>query len=256
MAFKLGKLAHVHDPRTLKLTDYLAPLDALPTPPQSLNWGSVVPGDAWGMMLNDELGDCTIAAAGHFILMATAQHGKPFTISNAQALQAYKDVSGYNGDPTTDNGACEIDVLKYWSSFGIGGHKIGTYLSVPLGDSAFLRIAMYLFGALYTGVQLPTKAMQQLATADNPNGIWVPVPNDTIEGGHALPLFGYDLHAFGCVTWGQPQWGTDDWWMKYLDEVWVFVSEDWSPPAGVAPNSFDMNALLADLATIKKGASA
>ena len=70
---KLGRLPTQHDARTLKLDRYLAPTTDIPA---MKNWG-VVSGD-WGMMRNDQIGDCTIAAAAHIILLGTAAGGPPF----------------------------------------------------------------------------------------------------------------------------------------------------------------------------------
>ncbi len=60
---KLGKLAARRDPRTLRLARYLAP--ALPPPPAQVDYTCGV--KDWGMMLNDRLGCCTIAAVGHAV---------------------------------------------------------------------------------------------------------------------------------------------------------------------------------------------
>jgi len=59
---KLGKKPARHDPRTLQMANYLA----LPAFPASRDWTNKAK-PAWGMMLNDQLGDCTCAAIGHII---------------------------------------------------------------------------------------------------------------------------------------------------------------------------------------------
>ena len=63
---KLGKGVARHDPRTLLLASYITP--ALPAPPATFDLSSKV-GSSWGMMDNDQIGDCTCAAAG------TPDHG-------------------------------------------------------------------------------------------------------------------------------------------------------------------------------------
>ena len=75
MKLKLGKQAARHDPRTLLLATYTTP--ALPAPPPSLDLTDKVKG-AWGMMDNDQIGDCTCAAAGH-LLMEWTSRAKPQT---------------------------------------------------------------------------------------------------------------------------------------------------------------------------------
>ena len=69
---KLGKQLARHDPRTLLLASYVTP--ALPTPPAQADLTTKV--NSWGMMENDQLGDCTCAAAGHLIMEWTANAGK------------------------------------------------------------------------------------------------------------------------------------------------------------------------------------
>src|SRR5260221_729783 len=52
--YKLGKKPAHHDPRTLLMANYLA----LPAIPAARDWTGKA-SSAWGMMLNDQLGDCT-----------------------------------------------------------------------------------------------------------------------------------------------------------------------------------------------------
>src|SRR5271156_3836654 len=69
---KLGKQAARHDPRTLLLASYTTA--SLPTAPASYDLTGKV--QTWGMMENDQLGDCTCAAAGHLIMEWTANAKK------------------------------------------------------------------------------------------------------------------------------------------------------------------------------------
>src|SRR5579863_10126474 len=82
---KLGKQRARHDPRTLLLASYVTP--ALPVPPTQLDLASKI--NSWGMMENDQLGDCTCAAAGHLIMEWTANAAKKrFTPTNNQMAKA------------------------------------------------------------------------------------------------------------------------------------------------------------------------
>src|SRR5579863_10642044 len=103
---KLGKQDARHDPRALLLASYITP--ALPAPPTTFDLTSKMPAD-WGMMDNDQIGDCTCAAAGHLIMEWTANAGKKMvTPTDKQIVAAYSAITGYN--PTTganDNGANE-----------------------------------------------------------------------------------------------------------------------------------------------------
>src|SRR6266567_3596417 len=85
---KLGKSAARHDPRTLLLASYV-------TPPASFDLTSKV--KSWGMMDNDQIGDCTCAAAGHLIMEWTANAGKKTaTPTDKQIVAAYSAITGYN----------------------------------------------------------------------------------------------------------------------------------------------------------------
>jgi hypothetical protein len=64
-SYALGKKKPVEDSRTLKLGNYLDNT-SLPDIPEKFIWNSNV--KEWGMMKNDQIGDCTIAAAGHLIM--------------------------------------------------------------------------------------------------------------------------------------------------------------------------------------------
>src|SRR5579885_56941 len=101
---KLGKRPARHDPRTLRLGDYLLP--RLPTPKPRVDYTTKVPAGQWGMMANDKIGDCTCAAAGHMIEEWTAW-SKPKMIvpADRDIVRAYSAITGYDPkDPATDQG--------------------------------------------------------------------------------------------------------------------------------------------------------
>ena len=85
---KLGRKAIKTDSRTLALGDYLTP--ALPPPPPAKDWTAGITG--WGMMLNDNLSDCTIAGAGHAVQVWTANTGPSISLPSSL------------GDPPRGNG--------------------------------------------------------------------------------------------------------------------------------------------------------
>jgi hypothetical protein len=172
-------------------------------------------------------------------------------LPDSDIIAAYSAATGYDpANSATDRGGVELDVLNFWRKEGIGGHKILAYAATPSRNTKLIRQAIYLFGSVYGGVQLPTSAQNQevwhvtnLGLGDSAPGSW---------GGHAIPLVGYDTHAIACITWGAPKWMTDGWWQTYGDEAYAVISEDWSPPAGLAPNSFNLDQLKSDLAELTK----
>ena len=72
------------------------------------------------MMENDQIGDCTCAAAGHLIMEWTANAGKKMVMpTDKQIVAAYSAVTGYNPETgANDNGAVEIDVLNLLAADG------------------------------------------------------------------------------------------------------------------------------------------
>jgi hypothetical protein len=241
--YRLGRKAAKFDKRTLRLARYLAPNLK---PPHSIAWQGKV--QDWGMMKNDELGDCTCAAAGHCIMNWTANAGVLVRPSDESILTAYKAVGGYvPGDPSTDNGAIELDVLKYWQKVGVAGHKIGAYVSINPKNIQHMKVATWLFGAVYTGVMLTQADMDAIQSG---NTTWNYTKGSSI-GGHAIPAFGYNSKGFQYVTWGAVQTGTYEWTYNQMEEAYAIISTDWFNNQGNAPSGFNVKQLMLDLGAIQ-----
>ena len=85
----------------LKLGKYLP---AVPAPPAEVDFYSKV--EAWGMLLNDQLGDCVAAAIGH-VVESESSYAQPaeVVVTDAEVLAQYERVGGYvPGQPNTDQG--------------------------------------------------------------------------------------------------------------------------------------------------------
>ena len=252
LKLKLGKSVARHDPRALLLASYVTP--ALPAPPASFDLTSKV--KAWGMMDNDQIGDCTCAAAGHLIMEWTANAGKKmFTPTNKQVVAAYSAITGYN--PVTganDNGAIEVDVLNYWRQTGIAEHKIGAYVALEPSNHNHIMDSVYIFEGCYIGMQLPVSAQAQVqnhqpwsvppggTTGDGKPGSW---------GGHAVPVVAYDGRSVTVVTWGALQTMTWSFWEAYCDEAYAILSNDYLKGQKTTPQGFSAQQLQADLADLK-----
>lgn len=255
LKLKLGKLAARHDPRTLMLASYTT---ALPAPPAKFNAAEKVTG-SWGLMDNDQIGDCTCAAAGHLIMewTATAQ-SKMVTPTDQQIVAAYSAITGYN--PKTganDNGAQEIDVLNYWKQQGIAGRKITAYMALEPANHTHVMDAVWIFGGCYIGLALPKSAQAQTSNKK----VWsVPASGTSGDGapgswgGHAVPVVAYDARSLTVVTWGALQTMTWGFWVAYCDEAYAILSPDFLETKGgkiVAPVGFDLQQLQEDLADLR-----
>lgn len=250
-AMRLGKAAPKLDPRTLRLTTYLRH-DELPEPPKELRLSAKV--GKWGMLLNDDLGCCTIAGALHQAQAQNANVGREFDPTDDQVLEGYKRICGYNpDDPNSDAGGVELDVLNAWRKDGIGGHQIVAFVAIDPHDLHQVRSAINIFGGIYTGFALPNSAQNQ--------DVWTPVRGSRGApgswGGHAVPVLDYAGNKFYCVTWGEVKAMTTSFFTKYCDEAYAIVTKDWLDEAGKNPLGLDVDALLRDLKAVtkKKGAA-
>ncbi len=244
---KLGKAKPKIDKRTLKLEDYVEP-DEITKRPKDCDWTKSV--GSYGMMLNDRIGDCAVAGPGHMQQTWTknAQSNMWFP-TDEQILEAYKEISGYDGSDETDSGCVMLDVLNYWRQTGIGGHKIAAYVAVDPKNFAHVEAAIYLFGGVDTGFALPRTAANQSiwsVVGDGQSGDSQPYS----WGGHCVPILAYNDDNPTCITWGQRLQMTWGFMRVYCDECYAVLSEDWLNNRK-APNGFDIDALLADLKKVE-----
>lgn len=243
---RLGKKAPVGDPRNLLLAKYAT--SNLQAPPAQVDFSAKVKN--WGMMLNDTLGDCTVAACGHQIQQWTANAGKQVTPPDSSILSAYEAVSGYRpGRPSTDGGAEMLTVLKYWRKLGIDGHKIGAFAYINPANFDHLRAAVWTFGSAYIGLAMP-KSSQKQAVWDVPAGGAVGDGAPGSWGGHAVEVAGFGPKGLLIVTWGQLKWMTWDFLKTYCDEAYAIISRDFLAAGKTPNNGFDLAALNADLKAV------
>lgn len=244
---KLGKLNVKHDPRTFMLANYLT--KALPPAPAEVQWQNKVT-TPWGIMLNDNIGCCTIAGAGHMRLVWSSNaQGKAAKPTDAQVLNAYKALSGY--DPKTganDDGCVELDVLNYWRKTGIAGDKIGAFAATSLHNIEHIKSAIQLFGGLYIGLELPVSAQTQT--------VWDVIKGGSVGkgrkgswGGHCVNIVGYNATGPMFVSWGKVMQMTWAFFMMYCSESYAIISQDFinqkKTPIGV-----DLKALQDDLKAV------
>jgi hypothetical protein len=250
---KLGKLPKRHDQRTFQLSRYLKTSE-LPAPPPEVDWSKAVP--HYGMLLNDQLGDCVIAGMMHLSMGWQANAGQtPTTPSNGEVVAAYSAIGGYNpSDPSTDQGCNMLDALNYWRNTGlsIGGQKnqIAAFAEVDLSNDAEVKTALWLFGGLFTGFEMPKSAQDAKSwsvPASGPHGRGKPGS----WGGHCAPLAAEDgTGGFQAITWGALMPATQDFVADYCEEAYAVLSAAWIAKNGQAPCGFDLAALQGDLAAL------
>jgi hypothetical protein len=242
---KLGRKAIKTDTRTLMLGDYLT--SSIPPPPVTADWTKGISG--WGMMLNDQLGDCTIAGCGHAVQVWTANTGGIATVPDSTVEAMYEKWDGYvPGDASTDTGGVELDVLNDWRQQGFGGHALLAFADPKFSNLVEIRQSIALFGGVYIGLALPLTAQTQdvwdVVTGGGSNakkGSW---------GGHCVYVPKYDANGFTCITWGQLKTMTVAFWNEYCDEAHTLLGQDWLSSKG-SPPGFDQAQLQTDLTAIK-----
>lgn len=243
-SMRLGRKAIKTDSRTLKLARYFTP--KLPPPPPAADWTKGI--KDWGMMLNDRLGDCTIAGAAHAVQVWTANTSKMLTVPDSTIEKYYEQWDGYvPGDSSTDKGGIELDVLNDWKKQGFAGDTLLAFADPKPSNLEEIRHSIAMFGGVYIGLALPVTAQTQ--------DVWDVVPKGGANakkyswGGHCVFVPKYDQKGFTCITWGQLKVMTVAFWKKYCDEAHTLLSHSWLSAKG-SPGGFNQAQLEADLGAI------
>jgi hypothetical protein len=230
------------------------PIPNLPTsPPAEVSWiTKLAEAQALPMYLNDQLGCCVEAAAGHMIQQWSFYAGKPVLPADADILKAYEDVGGYvPGDPNTDNGTDMLQFLNYWQSTGVGGHKILAYMAVDWTNADEVQDAIDIFGNLYTGVALPVSCQGANDWTVPDGGIYGSAGQPGGWGGHCIPFVASSPITKTCLTWGSVLKASHNFFADYVDEAFVVLSQDWIEANGLSPSLLDLAQLEADLGQFK-----
>lgn len=245
-----GKLPAINDPRTLKLASYLGV--ELPEIPESYKKFDMI--KDWGMLGNDKYGCCVFAGAAHEHMFWNKFRDVDVPFKEKDVLADYGAVTGFDPDvPSSDRGTYTIDALKYRQKTGMKDavgmrHQIGAYAQIQVDEPEDLMASVYLMKATAIGFLCPSYIMTQLSEGKP----WSVKPgNWRIEGGHYVPIVGYDKDYVYCVTWGQIQPMTWEFYQKYTDEAYAIISEEMMKE-GKSPEGFDIASLEADLKEIQE----
>lgn len=241
---KLGRLPG-RIPVGLKMLDsYVA--GSLPKAPSSVPVPAVPAqsdGTPWGMLGNDQYGDCGVAGIDHLFMSAgaiTGAHGSPFPTSD-EVVQYYLQYT--NGQ---DTGVVLSDFLGYVKRQGFFGHSVAAYAPVGVHDIPTLHFAINAYDAAYTGIKV-TAAMQS-AYANGKAWDLDDLLSPTV-GGHCVPVVGYDSSHLYCVTWGKIQPITYACWHYISDEAWAVISGELVSSDGDG-RGINLAALQADLGSL------
>ena len=251
---KLGAHKSQPDARDFQYAAYRS--SSLPVVPAIWGFDNVIPRGSWGMLGNDQYGDCVWAGAAHEHILENAVAGRSVQFTTSGVLSDYSAVTGFTpDDPSTDNGTEIRTALKYRQKTGIidaagARHTIGAYLAldttrIQQGDFSELAESAFLFGAVALGIEVPDSAMTQF----NDDQMWSYVAGSPIDGGHYVPLIAHRKHL-EVVTWGRVQPVGTRFLENYISEAWALVSPDFLNSSGETVQGFNLTQLNADLAQL------
>ena len=198
-----------------------------PKLPATFGYASLLPDDI-GVYGNDSIGDCAAAEAAHGAMLTSILGGNTMArFTNKQVIAFYSAVTGYDpSDPSTDQGTDYRVMLSYLRKHGIKDadnkvHKIGAFVLLD-GSLAQLDQALWLFGNVPVGVDLPDSAQDQFS-AGQP---WDVVRGAQIDGGHAIGGIEKIKNGYLMTTWGRKQPVTARFLRKYMTQAWGVVSPE------------------------------
>lgn len=241
MAFKLGLKPFVPDERDALFANFKTS-EPIPKPPISFGYANLLPTDI-GMDGNDAEGDCAPCAAAHGFMLLDLISGKKLPPFSAKSvLKFYSEVTGYvPGDPSTDQGTDYREMLTYLRKTGMKDdagviHKIGAFALIEKANLTELDEALFLFGHVFIGVDLPDSAQTQFGDGKP----WTVVKGSPIDGGHAIGgIQKVSASQYLFTTWGAKQPVSSAWVKKYMNQAWAVVTPE-ELKSGKSPQGYDL----------------
>jgi hypothetical protein len=224
----------------IKLADYL--VDPLPVHNAASDFTSGV--SDWGMLGNDQYGDCGFAGRVH-LDMANSWTAKERAVGDLTLWPQTADVvSAYLAyNKGQDVGVDLGEVLAYWTQNPLGSlPAIGGFAQIDVHNGAEYQSAMALFGGLYTGIAVSKEAMTEFE-AGQP---WTSTATDW-EGGHCVPHLARNATWGRCITWGADQLFSWDWWHAAREEAYVVLTQEIMNATGGIFNGVNVAQLKADI---------
>ena len=248
---RFGRNPRAFNPRVPHLSSFLAG-QILPPPPLSVDNTAGMPAD-FGMMLNDNLGDCTCAAYYHARQVWTFRaQGTEVTEPDTDVDELYEQACGY--DPTQPGegpGGNEQDVLTYLLNTGapVGTgqqrQKIFAFVEVDPRNNDDVKRTIYDCGVAYIGFPVPSNL-----SPDDP--VWdYDVASPMTDEGHAVILAGYDENGAVVISWGQRYKMTWAFITNLVDEVYAIADGAWIASGGQTPAGMTLAQLEAQMQAIK-----
>ncbi len=242
-----GKLPARPNAMKFKLAAY-TDFSKLPPIPKDFGHEEADPPIAWGMLGNDRVGDCVVAGGAHEHQLWALMGGKRLTFNTADVLKDFQAITGVPPSPTV--GADMQQAASYRQHVGLMGadgvrHKIAAYLEIKPGSLPELYAAIYLFGAVGIGFQVPNNAVDQFVKRQS----WHITGSRLSGSGHYVPAVALRSNIV-VVTWGRFQAMRPSYYAAYCDEAVAYISQE-ALVEGKSPEGFDYQALLTDLRALR-----
>lgn len=228
----------------LKFHKYLY-RQALPYAPKE--FGHVhesAPSGGWGMLANDEVGDCTIAGIMHGQMVWDWATNNTITkFDDDVARKQYFALTG-----GVDSGLNPVEVASFWQNDGLidasgKTHKVAAYAAINTPND--LIESAYLFGFSGLGVFLPDNAIPQFIAGKVWDDTSMPM---NPQHGHFIPVVGRNSHGnLMVVTWGRLHAITQKWLDRYFAGGVAYISQEYFNKTGVSPEGFNFKQLSDDL---------
>ncbi len=200
-------------------------------------------GTPWGMDGNDQYGDCGVAGVNHGFMADAAVD----SLIHAETFPANDEIVQYYLTYTQgqDTGVVLSDFLAYVRKNGfLNGHTVSSYAPVAVHDIPTLQFAVANYDFAYTGIQV-TDAMMD-ANRDRKPWTLETFLLGEVEGGHCIPIVGYDSTYLYAVTWGGIQQIAYSAWHYMSTEAWAVITGEFKAKNGDG-RGVSLTALEADL---------
>lgn len=254
---KFGRLARTYNPAVPHYSA-LAMGVRQPPPPPSADWTKGVDPN-WSVMLNDQLGDCTCAAAYHAMQLWSA-HGRTHELTepDAKVLEMYREFCGYDpANPSTDRGGVEQDVLSRWYARGVpiaegpnGRSKLRAFVEVDPRNHDDVKRVIADCGCIYIGFDVPSYLVAGSIPMNwglNPGG------DNSSAGGHAVIAPAYNSSVLAIVSWGSGNYRMSwSFWDRFVVECYALVHPWWIDAMGKTPLGLSLDALKAAMAGMRR----
>jgi hypothetical protein len=235
----LGSDARAHG--ALDLDRYA---DTTVTIPDTLARPADAAGYVYGMLDNDQYGDCVSAAIYHMQETFRLKEGvEPHPWAASTALAEYFKINGVPPGPPgsqSDQGTDPSVAMEYWQKTGLPGHDLAGFGVLQPGSPNIKR-AIFEFGSVMFAVALPVEAQSQgvhWRWHGGQPGSW---------GGHAIAGDSYTPDLLGFISWGEEGDMDNAFWTNCGEQVLVPLSHDQIGKGGTGPGGFNFAQMAADL---------